>query len=116
MTVLPLTEAVIQQRVLIALGARTDCRVWRQNAGTFSSLDGGRIVKAAPKGAADLTGLVLPLCRRLELEVKTKRGRESKAQKNWQALIERMGGYYAVVRSADEAIRTVEAAALSGPA
>lgn len=74
-------------------------RVWRQNAG-LSRVD-GRVVRGAPAGAADLTGIVLPHGWRIELEVKAVTGRVSLAQRRWGAMIERHGGIYIVCRGPD---------------
>ena len=71
-------------------------RLWRQNVGTMRIND--RVIKYGQKGMADLSG-ILPDGRRLEIEVKTPRGRQSDAQKNWQIMIERFGGVYILARS-----------------
>lgn len=74
-------------------------RVWRQNAG-LSRVD-GRVIRGAPAGAADLSGIVLPHGWRIEVEVKAVGGRQSLAQRRWQAMIERHGGVYIVCRGPD---------------
>jgi len=76
----------------------------------------------SPRGAARLKAegvvagvadLVLLVPRRglgaLCIEMKTERGRQSPAQREWQAAAERAGNAYAIVRSLDAFIRTVGA-------
>ena len=99
----------MQQAILVALGNSSLCRIWRQNAGTFRSMDGSRVVQAAPPGAADLTG-ILADGRRLELEVKAGEGRQSAQQRRWQHMIESHGGVYAIVRSVQDALDVVRRA------
>ena len=103
-----MTEAQILAEVLIALGQRTDCRVWRQHAGRFRALrDHNVVVRVAPDGIPDVCGILID-GRWLALEVKSKAGRQRKTQKAFQRMIEKHGGVYAVVRSAREAVSVVE--------
>lgn len=48
------------------------------------------------------------LCAGLCIEMKTAKGRQSPEQKEWQARVEKMGYEYAVCRSLDEFINTIE--------
>lgn len=59
-----------------------------------------------PAGAADLIGL----CdgRFFALEVKRKRGKQSEAQTLWMQLVREYGGFYAVVRSEEDALAAVK--------
>ena len=64
-------------------------------------------------GVADLILLVpkpmpLPYHHALCIEMKTKTGRQSPEQKAWQSKMERFGYDYAVCRSLDEFINTIE--------
>jgi len=68
----------------------------------------GYTVRFGFKGMADLSGIVQG-GRRLEIECKTKTGRLSKEQERFGAMIERFGGIYIVARSADDAVRQLEA-------
>jgi len=108
-------ETAVVNAVLLALGNRPDCRVWRQRAALLWTRPdpSGVPLRAVPDGCADISGL-LSDGRRLELECKTSRGRQSAGQKRWQAMVERFGGVYAVVRSAGEAERVVEDALRGG--
>ena len=53
-------------------------------------------------GQADITGIISPSGKRLEIEIKTGTGRQSEVQKNWQKMIEAMGGTYIVVRKLED--------------
>ncbi|MFN7130779.1 MAG: hypothetical protein ACK4N5_01775, partial [Myxococcales bacterium] len=52
-----LTEAEIQQQILLALGSRPDCTVWRNNVGAARTYS-GQVVRFGTKGAADIIGIV----------------------------------------------------------
>jgi hypothetical protein len=66
------------------------------------------MVKFGTPGAADLSGLLRD-GRRLEVEVKTSKGRQSEQQRKFQAMIERFGGVYILARNADDAEAQVNA-------
>lgn len=95
---LTLSEGVFLRAILLALGQRPDLRVWRQNVGTLALEDASGRVRAfragPPKGAADLSGIVQPEGWRVELEVKSARGRRSPAQLQWERFIRTSGGVY----------------------
>lgn len=102
-----------QNPALLAVGARPDVLVWRQQSGVFRSYDDPRrIVRVGQPGMAD-AGMIVAVTITPEMvgktvgvavqpEFKTPRGRQSEAQKNWQAAVETRGGVYAIVRSAEE--------------
>lgn len=56
------------------------------------------------KGSADITATLPPLGRRLEVEVKYGKDRQSPDQKKFQEEIEAMGGIYIIVRTWDDFI------------
>lgn len=99
-----ITEGVYQSFLWVKIGARPDTRLWRQNSGTavIQGTNGPRGFKGAPKGAADLSGIVRPEGRRLEIEVKGPDYAPNKArdadQKAWRELIESFGGIYIFAR------------------
>lgn len=95
----PMSEQQIQNEILRAFATRPDMRLWRANSG--AARFGDRTVKFGVNGQADLTG-ILPGGRRLEIEVKAEKGRQSTAQKNYQAMIERFGGVYVLARSVED--------------
>ena len=71
---------------------------WRQNTGAARS--GSRLIRFGVPGQADITGIVRG--RRIEIEGKTDDGRQSQAQRTFQARVSQCGAVYLVVRSADE--------------
>lgn len=112
-------EAFVLHDVLKHWGAHPQLRIWRVNTGVGWFANGQPARKTDPgaypvefgvKGQADISGLLLPTGRRLEIETKTQRGRQSEHQKRWQAMIERMGGLYVLARGlgdVDQALAAV---------
>ena len=113
-------ETILQNRIIRAIGTRSDLRVWRNSPG--GAWRQGRFVKFGIAGQADLTGiipltqvLVCPHCGRelstppvgvrTEIEVKTPTGRQSADQKSFQAMIERFHGIYIVARSPEDVLQ-----------
>jgi len=82
--------------------ARTDVFAWRQNTGVSR-----RHIRFGRNGAADITG-ILRGGRRLEIETKTATGKQSDAQVEFQAEIERMGGLYILARSVEDVATALE--------
>lgn len=87
------------RRALCAPGRKTRC--WRQNAGAVTLRDRrgkeAGIFRGAVTGAADLSGIVAPSGRRLEVEVKVD-APHTDEQVAFGELIKRMGGIYLCVR------------------
>lgn len=120
-------ELDFQAHVMLALGARADLRIWRQNVGSIAVRDrSGKIQRSfhagPPKGASDLTGLVKPHGLRIEIELKADGKEPSEAQRHWRAMIEAFGGLYVVLAyddalsleaNVDAAVTTVERAIAS---
>jgi hypothetical protein len=102
-----MSEQIIQQNIMLALGRRTDLRIWRQNTGTARSHDGKRVIKFGVVGGADISGL-LRGGRRLEIEVKAPGGVQSEDQKRFQQMIERFGGVYLLVYSVEQAVTAID--------
>lgn len=100
-------ESSIQSEILAWLGSRPWCRAWRQVTGTYLTPDGRHVVRAGLIGSADISG-ILHDGRRLEVEVKSARGTQSKQQKAFEAMVKRMGGVYVVARSVDEVRAALE--------
>lgn len=115
---MPGDEKRTQNDIIRTLGTRPDLRIWRQNTGSAEYRDErtgrARRVAFGVPGAADITG-ILPDGRRLEIEVKSPTGRQSKAQKQYQAIIERFGGVYILARGAEEAIAALDAKGYPAP-
>jgi hypothetical protein len=106
-----MTEHQIQKDILLALGQRPDlCTVWRQNTGMARPLNSpNQVVRYGVNGAADISGILVD-GRRLEVEVKSATGRQSKEQAAFQRMITARNGVYILARSVDEALAAVQEA------
>lgn len=82
---------------------------WRANAGIFKSFDCKRIVHGLPKGFPDLFGFRRRDGKMFFLEVKSKRGRRTPEQKQFEGLLKQHDNIlYGVVKSLDEALKALE--------
>ena len=93
--------------ILREFGARTDLRIWSQNTGAARTKT-GQVVKFGIKGQADLSGVMLPGGRRIEIECKTGNATQTKEQIRWQAMIEKYGGLYVLARGVDDVRRALD--------
>ena len=96
------SELEFQGEVLLALGARRDVRLWRQNVGSVPVRNERGVLlryfhAGPPTGASDLSGIVRPEGWRLELEFKSAEGERSPEQERWAAMVEGGGGVYALL-------------------
>jgi len=109
-----MTEKHLQNEILRQFGTDARIRLWRANAGVAVAGEVSRIltmcrragiaarpVRFGVPGQADLTG-ILPDGRRLEIEVKAARGRQTEDQQNYQTMIERLGGVYVLAYSVED--------------
>lgn len=96
------SETALVRAVLDALDAR-GIWAWRTNAGVF----GSRHIRGAPEGTPDILG-VLPGGGLFGIECKTEKGKQSEAQRAWQAKAEAIGVRYGLARSAAEAMAHVD--------
>ena len=92
-------EKELQNVILRAFGTMSRLRIWRANTGVAQI--GKRFVRFGIPGQADLTG-ILPDGRRLEVEVKSATGRQTRDQKSFQRMIEKFNGVYVLARSVEE--------------
>ncbi len=101
----------VQNPAMLAAGGRRDVLVWRQQSGLFYTHDGNPVRVGLP-GMAD-AGMIVAVTVTPEMvgktigvavqpEFKTRGGRQSEPQQNWQAAVEKRGGVYRLVRSAAE--------------
>lgn len=108
-------ETTLQQQIRLAVGTRPDLRLFRNNTGSLPDPRTGRPIQfGLARGSADLIGYrtvtITPdmvgkqVAVFTSIEVKTPKGRLSKDQSNWLALIERAGGIAGVARSTQDAI------------
>ena len=119
----PEPESALQSKIRQALAHEPGLVLWRNNSGV-ADYNGTRVRYGLVVGASDLIGMLTMECwvrapghdgapvtvidrlacgRFIALEVKTARGKVSKEQSMFLALVQRMGGFAAVVRSVDEA-------------
>jgi len=101
----------LNAEILIAWGAHPSVRLWRANAGQawVPTKDGARPVQMNVPGCADLIGIG-PGGRFLGIETKSASDSMRESQKNFRAMVERLGGIYIVARSVEDVDRALEAA------
>jgi hypothetical protein len=99
---------IITARLLIEIPAQfPGIRVWRNNrVDVMAAGSGGRMrrVQAGVDGQADITGIIKPSGKRLEIEVKAGKDRQSAAQVSYDAMIQDHGGIYLVARSVEQCL------------
>lgn len=103
---LPTLEADIQALILVALTKREGALFWRNNTGSFRSMDGKRVVKAGKPGSPDILGCYKG--RFVGIEVKACRGSQREAQEQFEKFTNRAGGIYRVCRSPDAALAVLD--------
>ncbi len=95
--------ADVTHPVLIAVSRVPGAIFWRQNCGTFRTMDGRRVVKASSiDGLGDIMGTYRG--RSVAIETKTKRGTQRTSQIRFQNAFERAGGIYIIARSVEDAL------------
>jgi hypothetical protein len=98
-----LSEQAIQHDILASFGALPWLRIWRSNTGLARPINRPEaVVRFGVKGSADISGILRRDGRRLEIEVKAHRGRQTVEQLAYQAMITRMGGLYVLARSVED--------------
>jgi hypothetical protein len=108
-------ETKIQNSALLAVGQRSDVLAMRLQSGVFRAYDDpDKIVRIGQPGLPDTMMLVATqitpemvgktIAVAVAAEIKTARGRQSEAQRNWQAAFEARGGVYRLIRSPDEMV------------
>lgn len=102
------SETDLMREILAALSAahHPDGIFWRVNVGRAINRNGS-VIRFGLAGQADIAGVLRG--RHVEVEVKTPSGRQSDAQRRWQAAVERASGIYVLARSVDEALNGVSA-------
>lgn len=103
------SESVIQQKIRLALGMRDDIFMFRINVGVFRPMHGDqrRAIRSAPDGTPDLLGVKMP-GQAFGIEVKTAKGQQREAQKNWQKAWEKRGGIYILARSVEDVYKGLD--------
>jgi len=105
----------VQHPAMLAVGARSDVLVWRQQSGLFFTREGNPVRVGLP-GMAD-AGMIVAVTVTPDMVGRTvgvavqpefkAGGQQSEAQANWQAAVERRGGIYRLVRSSADMLRLV---------
>ena len=106
-------ETEIQQRIRLAVGTRSDLRLFRNQVGQLPDPRTGRPVQfGLARGSADLIGwrtlTVTPdmvgsqIAQFLSIEIKTKTGRVRPDQQNWLDQITTAGGHAIIARAVSD--------------
>ena len=98
-------HGILVNDILREFGSRPDIRLWKQATGAARTKTGA-VLKFGIKGQADISGIT-DTGQRIEIECKTGKGRLSKEQKRWRAMIEKFGGVYVLARSVEDVEREI---------
>ena len=92
---------LFQRHILLAFAHDREVKIFRRNVGAHKTED-GRFIRFAEKGQSDLYGWILehrcPFCNRVqwgthfEIEVKSEKGKATKAQLEWLAMVAQNNG------------------------
>ena len=90
---------LVQRDILRYLATRSDVRAWRANSGAAIGRRG--LVRFGVPGQADISGIMRG-GRRLEIEVKSAKGRLSPQQVRFRMMIEDFGGLFILARCVED--------------
>lgn len=100
-------ESVLVAEILLQLPqAFPNVRCWRNNTGALKD-ETGRLIRFGLPGSTDISGIIAPSGRRLEIECKTETGRLRPEQAAFGEMIVRQGGVYILARTVMDAIEGV---------
>jgi hypothetical protein len=105
-------ESQIQYAIRLALGSHPRLVLWRNNTGVAKFKDQS-VRYGLCVGSSDLIGILDMPCgvgRFIALECKTAKGAPTREQVLFLELVRKRGGFAAIVRSPEEALRAVERA------
>ena len=113
------SETKIQQEIRLALGQRSDLRLFRNETGKLPDPRTGRWVQfGLAKGSSDLIGFktikITPemigqeVAQFVSLEIKTERGKLSTMQQNWLQKVKSSGGIVGVARTVKDAFNILK--------
>lgn len=111
-----MTELQIQDAIRVELGnprLYPDVLIFRNNVGVLQDRNGRHVRYGLCPGSSDLIGIFTPDLSDpvgvfIAAEIKTPTGKESDEQRRFGALVTSRGGFYAVLRSVDDARRWVK--------
>lgn len=104
-------HTALVQNIRLALGNEQDLTLWPMQPGGVADAT-GRPMRCGPNGMADLCGILAPQGRWFCLEAKTGAGKQRPDQIMWGNLIRKRCGFYAVVRSVEDATAALARARL----
>ena len=96
---------VLVRCLLKELSASKLCRVWAQNTGT--AFRDGRTIHFGIYGGADISGITID-GKRLEVEVKTGKAKQSEQQKRFENMINEHNGIYIVARDVETTMQELK--------
>ena len=113
------SETKIQQEIRLALGQRSDLRLFRNETGKLPDPRTGKWVQfGLAKGSSDLIGFktikITPemigqeVAQFVSLEIKTERGKLSTMQQNWLQKVKSSGGIVGVARTVKDAFNILK--------
>ena len=113
------SETKIQQEIRLALGQRSDLRLFRNETGKLPDPRTGQWVQfGLAKGSSDLIGFktvkITPemigqeIAQFVSLEIKTERGKLSTMQQNWLQKVKSSGGIVGVARTVKDALNILK--------
>ena len=113
------SETKIQQEIRIALGQRSDLRLFRNETGKLPDPRTGRWVQfGLAKGSSDLIGFktvkITPemigqeVAQFVSIEIKTERGKLTDVQQNWLQKVKSSGGIVGVARTVKDALQILK--------
>jgi len=90
------------EAILGTFGAMPGLRLWKQPVGVGVAPSGTHVNRYGIKGMADISGILAPNGRRVEIEVKTGTGRCSGEQRAWATMVAHHGGLYVEARRIED--------------
>ena len=113
------SETKIQQEIRLALGQRSDLRLFRNETGKLPDPRTGRWVQfGLAKGSSDLIGFktvkITPemigqeVAQFVSIEIKTERGKLTDLQQNWLQKVKSSGGIVGVARTVKDALQILK--------
>jgi len=113
------SETKIQQEIRLALGQRSDLRLFRNETGKLPDPRTGRWVQfGLAKGSSDLIGFktvkITPemigqeIAQFVSIEIKTESGKLTNVQHNWLQKVKSSGGIVGVARTVKDALQILK--------
>ena len=112
-------ETILQQNIRLALGTKSNLRLFRNETGKLPDPRTGRYIQfGLAKGSSDLIGFktvkVTPdmvgqeIAQFVSLEIKTETGKLTKMQHNWLQKVKTSGGIVGVARTVKDALKILK--------